>query len=187
MVMWTCRCDCGNIVKVASSALVTGHTKSCGCYKKDAVSASTTKSKTTHGQRYTRLYGIWSKMKARCNNKNLSAYRNYGGRGISVCADWQNSYEMFASWAMSNGYKEDLTLDRINVNEGYSPDNCRWADRITQANNTRSNHYIEFNGQTRTLTEWSRLNGIKVQTIRKRLNRGWSIADALTLPPKKSA
>ena len=131
----------------------------------------------------TRLYRIWGAMKTRCQNPNASGYENYGGRGIKVCDDWQE-YWPFHDWAVTNGYADDLSLDRIDVNGNYEPANCRWPTRVVQANNTRTNRFITFNGKTMTSREWDRELGFRSGTISDRLNTlGWDVERALTEPP----
>jgi len=133
----------------------------------------------------TRLYRIWSNMKQRCNNPLNPYYQKYGGRGIDVCDEWQSDFPTFAKWAKDNGYTDDLTIDRIDVNKGYSPENCRFASMDIQANNTTRNHHIAFNGQTKTMSEWANEFGIKYSTLRSRINLlGWDIERALTTPQR---
>lgn len=124
-----------------------------------------------------RLYSIWGSMRNRCKNKNNANYLRYGGRGITICKEW-NDYLTFKKWALENGYNDTLSIDRIDNNGNYEPSNCRWADRIMQANNKRNNHLITFNGETHTAAEWSKLTGIHYRTILSRLNRD-------KLPPEK--
>lgn len=121
---------------------------------------------------YDRLYKIHQKMKERCYNKNAKSYKNYGGRGITICKEWLDDYKNFKEWALKNGYNDNLTIDRINVNGNYEPNNCRWADAKTQQNNRRNNHYIEYNGQIKTLKQWSEIYNLCPDTIAKRIKRG---------------
>lgn len=118
----------------------------------------------------------------RCYNERYNSYKNYGARGITVCNEWKNNPSAFKKWALSNGCREDLTLERIDTSKGYSPENCRWATRKEQANNRRSNRLISFNGETHTLSEWAEKKGINSITIRSRLRLGWSVERALTEP-----
>lgn len=119
-------------------------------------------------------------MKRRCDNKNVKAYADYGGRGIRVCDDWSNSYVAFMEWALSNGYKETLSIDRIDNNGNYEPSNCRWVDMTTQANNRRSNVIYTYNGETHNIAEWADITGITYKTLHYRLSHGWDIGRALT-------
>lgn len=121
-------------------------------------------------------------MTARCYNKHHNRYRIYGGRGIYICEEWRGNFGAFLSWALNNGYRDDLTIDRIDVNGPYSPENCRWADKITQANNTRKNRWLELDGERHTLTEWARKLGIGRETLESRLDSGWDLRRALTTP-----
>ncbi|MBO7171268.1 MAG: hypothetical protein J6W28_08845, partial [Clostridia bacterium] len=123
----------------------------------------------THGQTHTRLHHIWHGIKQRCLNPKSYIYKNYGGRGITVCDEWRDSFEVFYGWAMANGYADDLTIDRIDVNGNYEPLNCRWATSKEQGNNRRTNHLLTYKGQTRTTQEWADIKGLSRECIRWRL------------------
>ena len=133
VVTWECLCDCGNISFISTSTLNCGNTKSCGCLAKEI----TSKRFTTHGARHTRLYTSYTSMQSRCNIPSSTAYSNYGGRGISVCSDW-DSFVTFQTWSIFNGYKEGLSLDRIDTNGNYTPENCRWVSQLIQTRNRRA-------------------------------------------------
>jgi len=168
---WLCKCDCGKQKIVTKNTLLVGKTLSCGCYNKDK--------QTKHGKSKTRLYNIWSHILDRCENQNSKEYRIYGGRGIKVCEEWHD-LDVFFEWALANGYDDNLTIDRINVNGNYKPSNCRWATRKTQNNNTRRNHVIEYNGERKTLAQWSEILGIDYKVLTYRIHHGWSTEKAFT-------
>ena len=179
MIIARCRCDCGTVKDVFWEGLAKGRTRSCGCLKKELVAERLRRLATKHGGRYTRLYKIFNGMKDRCYNHHNANYARYGGRGITICNEWRCDFAAFREWAMSHGYADDLSIDRIDNDRGYSPDNCRWADAKTQCNNFTRNHRITVNGQTHTMAEWSRLTGVHASAILKRLKRGWSAARAV--------
>lgn len=173
---WKCKCDCGNEFLAYSLQLRKGVTQSCGCLVRERLIARSTK----HGQKGTRLYRIWKGMRNRCGNPAIKDYLNYGGRGIEVCKEWQNDFVPFYEWSISHGYQDTLTIDRIDNDKGYSPDNCRWVDWKYQGRNKRNNYLIEFRGETKSLSEWSEITGINRTTIKNRIERGWSVERALT-------
>lgn len=177
-VFWKCQCDCGNICYYSTGDLNRGQIKSCGCYKKSGVTS------ITHGLTHNRIRTIWVNMKQRCENPNNPNYKYYGDRGITVCKEWQN-LETFYEWANSNGYRDNLTIDRIDVNGNYEPSNCRWITMKEQHNNKRSNRIIEYRGQKYTLTQLAEKSGIKKTTLKERLNLGWSVEDAVSRPVRQ--
>lgn len=174
--MWRCRCTCGTIKDIRSHNLIAGVTTSCGCRQRETVIARN----TTHGGSCSRIYRIWGAMRTRCYNPNFREYEDYGGRGVTICSEWLNDFEAFRSWAVNNGYEDGLSIDRIDVNQGYSPKNCRWATRVTQSNNRRNCIRLTFDGKTHTMAEWSRIVGLPYQTLKDRIRRyGWSAEKAL--------
>lgn len=153
---WLCKCDCGKETIVLGQDLKSGHTHSCGCmYKKSCY-------------RDTRLYQIWKGMKKRCSNKKHHHYINYGGRGIDVCAEWKNDFNIFYDWAIVNGYTKNLTIDRIDVNGNYCPENCRWTTMKEQQRNRRNNHIIKG----KTIAEWAEIKGVAYQKIYQQVKKG---------------
>ena len=179
--MWKCICDCGNTISASTNNLRIGNTKSCGCLKREVVSQRSFK----HGQKGTRLYRIWSSMKKRCYYPKHSNYNNYGGRGITICSEWlgNQGFENFASWATENGYTEELTIDRIDNNKPYCPENCRWATVKEQQNHRRNNVKYSYEGKCLSAREWSEVKGIPLRKLLNRLYiQKWSIEKALTEP-----
>ena len=140
---------------------------------------------TKHGMSKTRLYRAWTNMRDRCNRKNDKEYKHYGGKGIKVCDEWQNNFEAFMKWALSNGYDDTLTIDRIDTSGNYEPQNCRWITRKEQNNNMTSNVRLTHNGATHNLSEWSEITGIKYPTLQGRVKRGWKTEDILLQPVDK--
>lgn len=170
---WICLCDCGNITQVCTSDLNSGHTTSCGCVKKNVLGDATRK----HGMVGTRIYRIYRGMIARCYNKNHPHYDNWGGRGIKICEEWlgEHGFEKFYEWSMKNGYAKNLTIDRIDNDGDYCLENCRWTTLTVQANNTRKNIYITYNGKTQSLSDWCRELGLEYNMIYLRYRRGWDV------------
>ena len=175
--LWLCRCDCGSEVVLTSTILVSGHAKSCGCLRKE----KTSERAKTHGLSKTRIYAIWCHMKDRCYNQNETKYKDYGGRGITICDEWLHDFQAFYDWAMANGYADNLTIDRKDVNGNYCPENCRWANAKTQASNKRTSHLISYNGKTQTMKQWADELGIKYPKLASRINTlHWDIEKAFT-------
>lgn len=131
--MWLCKCDCGNEVSVDAGNLHSDNTQSCGCLQRDM----TSRANKTHGLRGTRLYRIWDCMHTRCYRKSYHAFKHYGGRGIRICDEWINDFQAFYDWSMSHGYRDDLTIDRIDTDGNYCPENCRWVTMSEQNKNKR--------------------------------------------------
>ena len=175
---WLCRCDCGKTLIVRGKSIRSGDTKSCGCYSRNL----TIQRNYKHGHsKKDRIYNIWNAMKKRCYYKKDKCYKDYGERGISVCKEWLHDFQTFYNWAMANGYKEDLSLDRINVNGNYEPSNCRWATNKEQANNTRRNRTITYQGKIQTIKQWANEININYHTLYSRIYTShWDIEKALT-------
>lgn len=173
---WLCKCDCGNETVACASHLKDGHTKSCGCFHKEELN----KSHTKHGLSKHHLYKVYKAMKQRTTKGYDKRYKNYGGRGIVVCDEWMNDFNKFYEWAISSGYKDGLTIDRINTSGNYEPSNCRWVTYKAQENNRTNNHYITYNGETHTMKQWSELLCIPYTTLAQRLNKyHWTVERAL--------
>jgi hypothetical protein len=174
--IWLCQCECGNEKEVLMGSLRSGNTSSCGCIAREVL----IERNLVHGMsKDNRLYNIWCRMRQRCNTSTCNDYKDYGGRGIRVCNEW-NSFSAFNDWARSNGYKKNLSIDRIDSNGNYEPSNCRWATNKTQARNKRNNHFISFKGEKKTLSEWSHITGIDTSLIRYRLKQKWPLEKVLT-------
>jgi hypothetical protein len=179
---WLCRCSCGNTSFVQEPSLKKGGTKSCGCYDREAAS----KRLMTHGEARerskTREYTTWLRMKSRCHNPCSEFYQFYGGRGITVCERWINSYENFL--ADMGRRPKGTTIDRINNDGNYEPGNCRWATPTQQANNKSNNVIMEHNGEAKSIAQWEKSLGFRKNIIWDRLNRGESFDYAISRPPR---
>lgn len=188
---WLCRCDCGKEKVILRGHLCSGAAISCGCYQ----AAITSKRNTTHGYTNEKLYALYRGIVARCYNPNHGDYQGYGEKGIKMCDEWKNDYQVFRDWAYANGYKEEIlpngrskwTIDRIDVNGNYEPSNCRWVTLQAQMNNKSNNYFIEYNGRTQTIAEWAKELGINYHTLHDRLLvHKWSVGKALTKQTKKT-
>lgn len=181
---WLCLCDCGNKKIVRSTLLKNGYTTSCGCYHKERMSK--------HNKSKHPLYFLRQSIIQRCYNPKCSSYNLYGERGIKVCEEWLNSFQSFYDWSYENGYSDKklpsgrniLTIDRIDNNGNYCPENCRWVTQKKQANNTRKNHLITIDGETKTMQEWCDLYGINKKAFYDRVKSG-KVGKELLLPVKK--
>lgn len=169
--LWMCECLCGTKKPVDAYSLKSGKSKSCGCLHK-------------HGFSNERLYRIWKDMKRRCKNPNRKGYKNYGGRGIKVCEEWDKSYLSFREWALNNGYSDELTIERIDNNGNYEPNNCKWIPMEEQQRNTRNNAMIEINGVVKPLVEWCEIKNFPYKLALDRRSRGIDGED-LFLPKKR--
>lgn len=165
--LWECQCDCGNTTIVYPQQMITGRQKACRCGK----SVTFHEMHYKHGGAGTRLYEIWCSMKKRCNNPHAKNYARYGGRGITVCSEWEQ-FEPFRDWALSVGYAEALTLERKDVNGNYCPENCTWIPQKRQARNRTSNKNIQINDETHTLVEWCEIRKLNYSTVYSRIRRG---------------
>lgn len=178
---WNCLCDCGNEVVVRGVRLTHGTTQSCGCLLRD-ITAAKNRERADGRYRDERLYRIYYGIKTRCYNSKEPGYERYGGRGISMCDEWKDDFWKFQEWALSSGYRPDLTIDRVNNDGEYSPQNCRWANVKQQSNNRSSNVILNCGGTQKTVAEWSEIVGIGKNIIYQRLRDGWSVEDALSIP-----
>lgn len=179
--MVLCRCDCGDKRIAVLSELRRGNTKSCGCLSRELRSIAVGRRSITHGESDCKTHRIWRAMKSRCNNPRVHNYQDYGGRGISVCPQWEKSYEMFI--ADMGHCPSGASIDRIDNDGNYEPGNCRWATRADQNRNRRDNVMLTFAGKTMCLTDWASEIGMNERTLRNRIKHyGWSIKDALTIP-----
>jgi hypothetical protein len=173
-VCWQCMCDCETLFVTRSNSLQSGRTQSCGCLRQELIAQLN----KTHAATNSREYRAWQDMKTRCYNSNRPMYVYYGGRGISVCARWQRS---FAAFLLDMGPCPDgYTLERRENADNYEPDNCRWATSMEQANNTRRNVFLEFDGKRQTVAQWARELGMSPYTLYDRLRRNWELRDVLS-------
>lgn len=180
---WRCECDCGKQAEVSGARLLAAEkpTRSCGCLRKET-SAAACRSRATHNLGGTRIYNIWRKMLLRCTDSSQQCWQNYGGRGISVCDEWAESPEQFLAWANANGYSDHLTIERIDNNGNYEPSNCRWATRLEQNRNRRSNFTVTVGDKTMCATEWAQESGVGRKAIANRIRAGIAPDLAVSMP-----
>ncbi len=182
--VWLCRCECGNEKEVNSNCLRTGNTKSCGCYRADALKKGRDKlhkDSLTHGMTKTKEHRTWRGLRSRCNDPSNKGYKNYGGRGIKVCERWDSFENFFADMGPAPSPKH--SIDRFpNVNGDYGPGNCRWATDAEQHANRRDNCYLEYRGETKMAVEWMAISGLPKSTFFNRLYRGWPIEKVMEAP-----
>lgn len=174
------KCDCGAVKQLFYSVLKSKLSTSCGCYRRETASNMIKNKEHKHNLSKHPLYQIWRGMKCRCLNPTDRGYKDYGGRGITVCDEWVNDFKSFYNWAINNGWEKGLINDRRDNNKGYSPDNCRFVDDATSMRNTRNNNNISYNGVTKCLTDWANDVGIAPNSLKKRFKLGWSIEKSLT-------
>lgn len=174
---YKCICDCGNERLYIGTELK--RTQNPACF--ECKLSNTYK----HGMTGTKIHNTWLNMLQRCENPNSTSFHLYGERGIKVCDEWHD-FQIFYKWASENGYKETLSIDRIDVNGNYEPDNCRWATIEQQANNKRTTRYVEYNGKNQSLSIWCKELGLKYKLIYGRLRKGWSVKDAFEIPSQKT-
>ena len=169
-----CKCECGNIKIINFNNIKRGLVKSCGCI-----------TKTVNGMSKTRIYQIYRHLINRCYREKDISYKNYGNKGIIVCDEWKNDFMSFYNWSMANGYANDLTIDRIDVNGNYEPSNCRWVNMAVQQNNRSNNRILEYKGQKKTITEWAKYCGLSYRNLYYRLNNGYTIEEAIEKPKRR--
>lgn len=191
ITQWKCKCDCGNVLFVKSHSLKSGRTKSCGCISSPMAIETRIKKGNLikNGRSFLRIGHIYGGMKQRCYDPKCPGYRNYGARGIKICDEWlgEKGFETFYEWSKEHGYIEEAdgrqnSIDRIDNDGDYSPDNCRWVNNIVQSNNRRGNVFVEYQGEKKTIAEWAREKGITHGALASRIKRGWDIERALTEP-----
>lgn len=179
-----CRCDCGKESIVRAYNLKNGRSKSCGCYMRDFNKEN--RKKFPGDASKTRIYTIWNGIKCRCYTKSSTSYKTYGAKGITICDEWKDDFMAFYNWALSNGYSDDLTIDRIDSKGNYEPSNCRWATYKEQANNISTNSRFAYNGEEHTIHEWADIVGINAMALRYRIVYAkWPLEKALTIPVKQ--
>ena len=175
IVMWLCKCDCGTEKIVQGTSLKNGTSNSCGCHS----SRLSENHHKTHGLTNTKLYRVWQRMKNATTNVNNQDYKHYGKKGVMVCSEWFDNFLNFYNWSITNGYKEGLTIDRIDNNGNYEPNNCRWTTQKVQTNNYSKNILLEYDNEIHTIAEWAEIIGIKYTTLYNRLIKfKWTIEKA---------
>lgn len=176
IAVWKCKCDCGNTTFVRGGNLKSGAVKSCGCLRHEAQNK-------THDMSKTRLYREWASIKSRCVYKSSKTFKSYGGRGITICDEWMNSFEVFRDWALSHGYADNLTIERVDNDGNYCPENCKWIPKKEQARNRRSCYSITYNGKTQNLVDWCNELNLDYKMIHNRIHKlSWNFERAISEP-----
>lgn len=187
---WMFQCSCGNQKILPGYSVRNGSVKSCGCLAKERARETGLARLNFKGERDENgtplLYKQYYTIKARCNNPKYKQYKDYGARGIKMCEEWENDFNVFYDWAMSHGYSKNLSIDRIDNNGDYSPSNCRWATKMVQQNNTRANIFLEYDGKRLTLAQWARELDVSYQMLRYRYRAGWDTERILTTASQRS-
>lgn len=182
VIYWRCACDCGNVVKIRPQSLKSGNSSSCGCLKREIRSKQMTEQNIKHGMSGTRIHTIWNAMRARCSLKSGFAYAYYGGRGIKVCDEWLD-FQTFCDWAMAHGYSDKLTLERIDTNGDYCPQNCKWITMSEQSRNKRSTIWVMYDGRRMSLVEAAEIANLPYKDVWQRIKKlGWTADRALSEP-----
>ena len=176
-----CECECGNVKDVLKGNLTSGKTKSCGCLAKELIK----KRLSTSASLNPKLYGVYYAMRNRCYNNKNKSYKNYGAKGVIVCEEWLSDYEIFYKWSLEKGYAEGLTIERINYDGNYGPENCKWATRTEQGRNKSNNTLLKLKGETKTLVEWSEIIGVHRETLNRRYRKNWSEEEMFYKPSWK--
>ena len=177
--MYLCQCECGTVKLMRADGIKAGRSVSCGCYGREMRLKATNKHVLSNcSQLHHPLYDVWCGIIQRCCNPNNKEYKNYGGREITVCDKWRNNFQVFYDWAMAHGYRRGLQIDRIDVNRGYSPENCRWTTPFVQSRNKRNNVYVKFMGEMVTLQDVSNHTGISRSTLYYRYKHGYPLLKA---------
>lgn len=180
---WKCKCECGNEIIIPITYLTTGDTQSCGCLRKEVTAKTSKKNSFVKNHR---LYSIWIDMRRRCYNKNRKSYKYYYKKNICICEQWKNDFAEFQDWSLKNGYKDNLTIDRINNDGNYEPGNCRWVTTFEQNNNMSTNHKIFYKGKEyNSMSAFCRIFNIDYEIFRGRIRHGWDIEKALNTPVRK--
>jgi hypothetical protein len=177
--VWLCKCDCGKMTFCTTDQLKLNHKKSCGCLQKEITKITNKLRSKYPNDTGTRLYRIWKTMIARTIYPSQKGYKNYGGRGIRVCDEWLYDFNLFKNWAIENGYSQELSIDRINNDGNYEPNNCKWSSRKEQNNNQRTNVKLTYKGKTYNISQWSEIIGVKYNTLHKRYQRKYPIEKIL--------
>ena len=178
---WWCQCECGEATVVDRGNLFNGSVISCGCKWQEWLHSTR---RRTHNKQPRQVYRAWARIIQRCENNRLADWANYGGRGVIVCPEWKRSYEIFRDWALVNGWRKGLQIDRIDVNGNYEPSNCRWTDAKQQARNRRNNRLLTVHGETHCVARWAELQGMSAGVLENRLLRGWTDEQAVLTPLK---